>query len=139
MMNKNFIIKYSFIFSFFFISCVGPPDPDHGLVENLPAIINTNTAFTFDLRGDNYTLDESIDISLNLTDGTLASTLIVTDYKNNDTTIVLLQDVNGEDIYKYIISGNITRSDANTRIKPKKAIIQSNSFTGILSWTVTEQ
>ena len=57
-MNKNFIIKYSFIFSFLFISCVGPPDPDHGLVENLPAIINTNTAFTFDLRGDNYTLDE---------------------------------------------------------------------------------
>ncbi|MBT4148786.1 MAG: hypothetical protein HOE46_00260, partial [Candidatus Marinimicrobia bacterium] len=76
---------------------------------------------------------------LSLTDGTLASTLIVTDYKNNDTTIVLLQDVNGEDIYKYIISGNITRSDANTRIKPKKAIIQSSSFTGILSWTVTEQ
>ena len=138
-MNKNFIIKYSFIFSFLFISCVGPPDPDHGLVENLPAIINTNTAFTFDLRGDNYAIDESIDISLNLTDGTLASTLIVTDYKNNDTTIVLLQDVNGEDIYKYIISGNITRADANTRIKPKKAIIQSNSFTGILSWTVTEQ
>jgi hypothetical protein len=139
MMNKTIIFKYSFVFLFYIISCVGPPEPDHGLVENLPVVINTNSAFSYSLRGDDYSIDESFDISLSLTDGTLASTLIVTDYKNNDTTIVLLQDANGEDIYKYIISGNITRSDANTRIKPKKAIIQSNSFTGILSWTVTEQ
>ena len=138
-MNKKFIIKYSFIFSFFFISCVGPPDPDHGLVENLPAIINTNTAFSYDLRGDNYSIDESINLSLSLTDGMLASTLIVTDYKNTDTTIVLLQGLNGEQIYKYIVTGNVTRVNANSRTQPKKAIIQSNSFTGIFSWTITEQ
>ena len=28
-----------------FISCVGPEDPDHGLVENLPAIVNKSDAF----------------------------------------------------------------------------------------------
>jgi hypothetical protein len=28
-------------------ACVGPPGPDQGLVENLPVIINTNSAFSF--------------------------------------------------------------------------------------------
>ena len=85
MINKPIKFKYLSIISFYFIACVGPPEPDHGLVENLPAVINTNTSFTYDLRGDNYSIDESIDLSLSLTDGMLASTLIVTDYKNNDT------------------------------------------------------
>ena len=44
-----------------------------------------------------------------------------------------------EQIYKYIVTGNVTRVNANSRTQPKKAIIQSNSFTGILSWTITEQ
>ena len=139
MTNKPIKSKYLSIILFYFIACVGPPEPDHGLVENLPAVINTNTAFSYDLRGDNYSIDESIDLSLSLTDGMLASTLIVTDYKNNDTTIVLLQGLNGEQIYKYIVTGNVTRVNANSRTQPKKAIIQSNSFTGILSWTITEQ
>ena len=38
----------------FLFSCVGPPDPDHGFVENLPAVINTSSAFSFSVRGDNY-------------------------------------------------------------------------------------
>jgi hypothetical protein len=139
MMNKTIKFKYSFILLFYIISCVGPPEPDHGLVENLPAVINTNTAFSYSLRGDDYSIDESFDISLSLTDGTIGSTLIVTDHKNSDTTIVLLQGDNGEEIYKYIVTGNTTRVNANSRAQPKKALIQSNSFTGILSWTITEQ
>ena len=138
-MNKTIIFNFSFIILFYFISCVGPPEPDHGLVENLPAVINTNTAFSYSLRGDDYSIDESFNISLSLTDGTIASTLIVTDHKNRDTTIVLLQGENGEEIYKYIVTGNTTRVNASSRTQPKKALIQSNSFTGILSWTVTEQ
>ena len=138
-MNKTIILNYSFIILFYFISCVGPPEPDHGLVENLPAVINTNTAFSYSLRGDDYSIDESFNISLSLTDGTIASILIVTDHKNSDTTIVILQGENNEEIYKYIVTGNMTRVNANSRIQPKKALIQSNSFTGIFSWTVIEQ
>ena len=137
---KLILLRIFYSSSFiFFINCVGPPDPDHGLVENFPVIINTNKAFSYDLRGDSYSIDESIDLSLSLTDGILASTLIVTDYKNSDTTFVLLQGVNGEEIYKYIVTGNTTRVNANSKTQPKKALIKSNSFTGILSWTVTEQ
>ena len=117
---------------------MGPPDPDHGLVENLPAIINTPSAFSYTIRGDNYTLEESIDLSLKLSDGkSVASTLIVTDYKSKDTTMVLLEDANGGKIYEYFITGNATRVDGSSTTSPKKAIIQGTKFTGILEWTVT--
>ncbi len=124
----------------FFISCVGPPDPDHGLVENLPAVINNSTAFSYSLRGDNHTLEESIDLSLKLSDGEfVASTLIVTDYKSKDTTTVRLEDANGGKIYEYIVTGNATRVERLSTTSPKKAIIQGSKFTGILEWTVTAQ
>ena len=124
----------------FFISCVGPPDPDHGLVENLPAVINNSTAFSYSLRGDNHNLEESIDLSLKLSDGEfVASTLIVTDYKSKDTTTVRLEDANGGKIYEYFVTGNATRVDGSSTTSPKKAIIQGSKFTGILEWTVTAQ
>ncbi len=120
------------------LSCVGPPDPDHGLVENLPAIINTPSAFSYSLRGDNHPLEESIDLSLKISDGkSVASTLIVTDFKSKDTTTVRLEDGNGGKIYEYIITGNATRVDGSSTSSPKKAIIQGAKFTGILEWTVT--
>ena len=52
---------------------------------------------------------------------------------------LLFVDKNGEEIYKYTVTGNTTRVNASSRTQPKKALIQSNSFSGILSWTVTEQ
>ena len=131
-------IFFLILVTYFSSSCVGPPDPDHGLVENLPAIINTPSAFSYTIRGDNYTLEESIDLSLKLSDGkSVASTLIVTDYKSKDTTMVLLEDANGGKIYEYIITGNATRVDGSSSTSPKKAIIQGTKFTGILEWTVT--
>ena len=124
------------VFCFLF-SCVGPPDPDHGFVENLPAVINTSSAFSFSVRGDNYIIDESIDLSLSLQDGkSVASTLIVTDFKSSDTTMVILEDSNGGQIYKYAITGNTTRVDETSTANPKKAVIQSTKFTGIMTWTV---
>jgi len=119
-------------------ACVGPPGPDQGLVENLPVIINTNSAFSFLVRGDNYTFEENIDLSLNLPDGkTVASTLIVTEYKSTDTTFIELVDVDGLKIYDYMVNSNMTRVDQTASLKPKKAILQGNKFSGILEWVVT--
>jgi hypothetical protein len=119
-------------------ACVGPPGPDQGLVENLPVIINTNSAFSFLVRGDNYTFEENIDLSLNLPDGkTVASTLIVTEFKSTDTTFIQLVDVDGLKIYDYMVNGNMTRVDQTASLKPKKAILQGNKFSGILEWVVT--
>ena len=119
-------------------ACVGPPGPDQGLVENLPVIINTNSAFSFSVRADNYTFEENIDLSLNLPDGkTVASTLIVTEFKSTDTTFIQLVDVDGLKIYDYMVNANMTRVDQTASLKPKKAILQGNKFSGILEWVVT--
>jgi len=119
-------------------ACVGPPDPDQGLVENLPVIINTNSAFSFSVRGNNYTFEENIDLSLNLPDSkTVASTLIVTEYKSTDTTFIELVDVDGLKIYDYMVNSNMTRVDQTASLKPKKAILQGRIFSGILQWVVT--
>ena len=133
---KNF---FSFILlSYISSSCVGPPDPDHGLVENLPVVINTPSAFSFSVRGDNFTLDEAIDLSFNLQAGkSVASTLIVTDWKGKDTTYVNLEDVNGSLIYIYTVTGNGTAIDQSATTAPKKALIKGSKFTGIIAWTVT--
>jgi hypothetical protein len=126
------------LLSYILSSCVGPPDPDHGLVENLPVVINTPSAFSFSVRGDNFTLDEAIDLSLNLQAGkSVASTLIVTDWKGKDTTYVNLEDVNGSLIYKYTVTGNGTAIDQSATTVPKKALIKGSKFTGIIAWTVT--
>ena len=126
------------LLSYILFSCVGPPDPDHGLVENLPVVINTPSAFSFSVRGDNFTLDEAIDLSFNLQAGkSVASTLIVTDWKGKDTTYVNLEDVNGSLIYKYTVTGNGTAIDQSATTVPKKALIKGSKFTGIIAWTVT--
>ena len=126
------------LLSYILFSCVGPPDPDHGLVENLPVVINTPSAFSFSVRGDNFILDEAIDLSFNLQAGkSVASTLIVTDWKGKDTTYVNLEDVNGSLIYKYTVTGNGTAIDQSATTVPKKALIKGSKFTGIIAWTVT--
>jgi len=126
------------LLSYILSSCVGPPDPDHGLVENLPVVINTPSAFSFSVRGDNFTIDEAIDLSFNLQAGkSVASTLIVTDWKGKDTTYVNLEDVNGSLIYKYTVTGNGTAIDQSATTVPKKALIKGSKFTGIIAWTVT--
>ena len=132
-------MKNSLIFiTAFFLGCVGPSEADHGLVENLPAIINTSSAFSFILRGDNYSSENSIELSFSLPEGqNLASGLIVTEYKGNDTTLIRLEDEAGDEIYNYSINGDITELNTSSTSKPKKAIIITKNFSGILDWSVT--
>ena len=132
-------MKNSLIFiTAFFLGCVGPSEADHGLVENLPAIINTSSAFSFILRADNYSSENSIELSFSLPEGqNLASGLIVTEYKGNDTTLIRLEDDAGDEIYKYSINGDITELNTSSTSKPKKAIIITKNFTGTLDWSVT--
>ena len=132
-------MKNSLIFiTAFFLGCVGPSEADHGLVENMPAIINTSSAFSFILRGDNYSSENSIELSFSLPEGqNLASGLIVTEYKGNDTTLIRLEDEAGDEIYNYSINGDITELNTSSTSKPKKAIIITKNFTGILDWSLT--
>ena len=122
----------------FFLGCVGPSEADHGLVENIPAIINTTSAFSFILRGDNYSSENSIELSFNLQEGkNLASSLIVTESKSNDTTLIKLEDEDGGEIYKYSIIGDLTQLNTSSTTKPTKATVITKNFTGILDWSLT--
>jgi len=55
--------KYLVIIAFAFFHCVGPPEPEDGLIDNLSSIINTADVFSFSLRGDKYDFNESYDLS----------------------------------------------------------------------------
>ena len=41
-MMSNFwkTMRFSIIVFSFFYGCVGPPEPDHGLIENKPVVVN---------------------------------------------------------------------------------------------------
>ena len=133
MKNSSIIISTAFFFG-----CVGPSEADHGLVKNMPAIINTTSAFSFILRGDNYSSENSIELSFNLQEGkNLASSLIVTESKGNDTTLIRLEDEDGGEIYKYSIIGDLTQLNTSSTTKPTKATVITKNFTGILDWSLT--
>ena len=104
----------------------------------MPAIINTTSAFSFILRGDNYSSENSIELSFNLQEGkNLASSLIVTESKGNDTTLIKLEDEDGGEIYKYSIIGDLTQLNTSSTTKPIKATVITKNFTGILDWSLT--
>ena len=68
-------------------NCIGPPEPDDGLIDNLPFVINTAEVFTFALRGNSYDVDESYDLSFALdSNAVLSTTLIVNEYSGSDST-----------------------------------------------------
>ena len=76
-----------------FYNCVGPPEPDDGLIENLPFVINTAEVFTFALRGHSYDGEESYDLSFALeSNQVLSTTLIVNEYSGSDTTSIYVNN-----------------------------------------------
>ena len=133
-MKNIFFIKLTILF----VGCVGPSDPVHGLVENKPAIINTSSAFSYILRGKNFSEENTIKLTFSLKEGqSLASSLIVTESKVNDTTLIKLEDNTGAEIYKYSIIGDITDLNTSSITQPSKAVIIAKNFTGILDWSIT--
>jgi len=131
--NLLFIISISL-----FISCVGPPDPDHGLVENLPAIINKNDVFSFSLRGDVFNYDKTFDLSINVpSNKSLHSTLIVTDFKGQDSSTIEILGLNDTIVYSYLLNSNITVTNNDKSNSPKLSKLRLNSFSGIIDWVVT--
>ena len=73
--------KYLVIIAFAFFHCVGPPEPEDGLIDNLSSIINTADVFSFSLRGDKYDFNESYVLSFFLdSNSVLSTTLIINEF-----------------------------------------------------------
>jgi len=120
------------------LDCVGPADPDHGLVENLPAVINKNGAFSFVLRADGFNYDKSFDLSLAVpSNKLLLSTLVITDFNSKDSSTIQIIGQNDTLVYSYLIKSNITVTSNHDYLSPKISKVRLNNFSGIIDWVVT--
>ena len=125
-----------------FHNCVGPPEPDDGLIENLPFVINTAEVFTFALRGNSYDVEESYDLSFALdSNAVLSSTLIVNEFSGSDTTSIYVNNSADSTLLWYLILGNMvyTRSDAmggNELGYPGKINVVGTNFNGVMDFQI---
>ena len=127
-----------------FYNCVGPPEPDDGLIDNLPFVINTAEVFTFALRGNSYDGEESYDLSFALDSNVvLSTTLIVNEYSGNDTTSIYVNNSADSTLLWYLILGNMvyTRSDpmgGNSHSYPGKINVIGTNFNGVVDFQIVK-
>ena len=137
--------KYLVIISLLLYGCVGPPEPDDGLIDNLPSIINTSNVFSFSLRGDKYDFNESYDLSFLLDSNSLLSTtLIIDEFSGSDTTSIFVNNSSDSTLYWYLVLGNsvYTRSDtmsANSLSYPSKINVVGTQFNGVVDFQIIKQ
>ena len=125
-----------------FYNCVGPPEPDDGLIENLPFVINTAEVFTFALLVNSYDVEESYDLSFALdSNAVLSTTLIVNEFSGSDTTSIYVNNSADSTLLWYLILGNMvyTRSDAmggNELGYPGKINVVGTNFNGVVDFQI---
>ena len=139
-MNKYIAIIFLLIYG-----CVGPPEPDDGLIDNLPSIINTSDAFSFSLRGDKYDFNESYDLSFILdSNSVLSTTLIINEFSGNDTTSIFLKNSLDSTLYWYLVLGNSVYSRIDTMSEdpfsyPEKINVVGTQFNGVVDFQIIKQ
>jgi hypothetical protein len=127
-----------------FYNCVGPPDPDDGLIDNLPFVINTAEVFTFALRGNAYDGEESYDLSFALdSNAVLSTTLVVNEYSGSDSTSIYVNNSADSTLLWYLILGNIvyTRNDTmggNGLGYPGKINVVGTNFNGVVDFQIVK-
>ena len=126
------------LFASFLLNFVGPADPDHDLVENLPAVINKSDVFSFTLRADGFNYDKSFDLSLAVpTNKLLLSTLVITDFNSKDSSTIQIIGQNDTLVYNYLIKSNITVTINYDYHSPKISKVRLSNFSGIIDWVIT--
>ena len=135
---------YILVAIFLFYNCVGPPEPDDGLIDNLPFVINTAEVFTFVLRGNSYDGEESYDLSFALdSNAVLSTTLVVNGYSGSDTTSIYVNNSADSTLLWYLILGNMvyTRSDmmdGNALGYPGKINVVGTNFNGVMDFQIVK-
>ena len=128
-----------------FYNCVGPPEPDDGLIDNLPFVINTAEVFTFALRDNAFDDEESYDLSFALdSNAVLATTLIVNEYSGSDSTSIYVNNSADSTLLWYLILGNIiyTRTDTmggNVLGYPGKINVVGTNFNGVVDFQIIKK
>ena len=126
-------------------NCIGPPEPDDGLIDNIPFVINTAEVFTFALRGNSYDVDESYDLSFALdSNAVLSTTLIVNEYSGSDSTLIYVNNSADSTLLWYLILSNMvyTRSDTmdgNALGYPGKINVVGTNFNGVVDFQIAKK
>lgn len=125
-----------------FIGCVGPPDYDDGLLENVPAVVNDNDYFSISVLGDKYTeLNEwNLEIDVDIEDEIL-TTLIIKDIsiRSSDSSFIYLIDDQGDTMLDVGLFNDLvfTSQDSISLIGvPTKFIFNSDNFTGMIDYQI---
>ncbi len=134
-MKKVIIIFISMIL---IVSCVGPEEALDGLSKNSPVIVNTNEAFTFSLRAENYTTEENYNLTFTTQNPIEFTTvLIVTDYASraSDTSYIDIINSNDSLLNRYVLSSNINVApveNLETSAIPNKVFFKADDFSGFV-------
>ena len=81
---------------------------------------------------------ETFDLSINVpSNKSLHSTLIVTDFKGQDSSTIEILGLNDTIVYSYLLNSSITVTNNDKSNSPKLSKIRLNSFSGIIDWVVT--
>ena len=133
---KNLTIYVLLIFS---VGCVGPADPkSHGLVENLPVVINKSDVFSLSLRGDNLGYEKTFESTISLADNRqMISTMVVSDFSTSDSSFIRVLGLNDTLIFDYLINSNLTSTEIKSHHVVTRINISLRGFSGILDWVLT--
>ncbi len=144
MKKTTWILALGFVF--FIFSCVGPPEPQHGLVENYSVVVNADSVFTFAVRGEVYSFEETYDLNLKLSNGMkITSALIVADYTGStqDTSQIWLLNDQGIVQKTWVINKSQTLVEQRTVDSvyyfPEKIMVKGNQFSGVLEFVLTAE
>ena len=134
-------MKPLIIFVFFIVlnGCVGPAEPSHGLVENLPAVINKNDVFSFSLRADNFEYEKVFQTTISLENNKqLISTLVISDFTAGDSSYISVMGESDTLIYNYQINSNLVETEIKNHRTVNEVIVYLRGFSGIIDWVLTE-
>ena len=134
-MKNVFVILTTLIF---IVSCVGPEESLDGLSKNTPVVVNTNEAFTFSLIAENYSTEETYNLTFSEQNPIeLATVLIVTDFagRASDTSYFDIFNSNDSLLNHYMLNSNINVTpieNLETNAIPKKIFFKADDFSGLI-------
>ncbi len=122
----------------FIVSCVGPEEPLGGLYKNSPVVVNTNEAFTFSLRAENYSTEETYNLTFSEQNPIeLTTVLIVNDFAGRASDTSYFDIFNSSDslLNHYALNSNINVApieNLKTNAIPKKVFFKADDFSGFV-------
>lgn len=126
-------------------NCVGPEDPIDGLLEDLPAVVNTADVFTFNLKGNNFSFEEKYTLTMKPdSNSVLTTSLIVTNWTGNDTSRIFMMN-SGDTTYAWFqIARNLTYTSTDslstdTQYHPSKLLFEGSNFSGTMQFSLFKE